>query len=226
MRAIHAFGLATLCALLAAVAIIVATVITPAQAQPLAASQFIEGKHYQRISNPVKTRSADKIEVTEVFWYGCGHCNQFRPVFDAWKNQQADDVAVGHSPAMWNKPMIVHAHMFYTAKAFRVQEEMHKEIFDAMHIGKKKLVSKQQIFSLFEKHGISQEDFDKTFDSFGVKSQVQQAGARARGYGITGTPELVVNGKYRISGRMVGTQAEVLKVASFLIAKERAAKKG
>jgi thiol:disulfide interchange protein DsbA len=222
MRAIPAFGLA----ILTIVAIIAAIVITPTQAQPLVARQYVEGTHYQLISSPVKTFKPDKVEVTEVFWYGCGHCNQFRPVFDAWKNQQADDVAVVHSPAMWNKAMTVHAHMFYTAKAFRLQEKMHKEIFDAMHIGKKKLVSKKQIFSLFEKHGVSQAAFDKTFDSFGVKSQVQQASARARSYGITGTPELVVNGKYRISGRMVGTQVEVLKVASFLIAKERAAKKG
>ncbi len=118
--------------------------------------------------------------------------------------------------------MIVHAHIFYTAKALRVLDgDMHKDIFDAMHQDKKRLISPKQIFPLFEKRGVSQDKFDKTFDSFGVKSQVQQASARARGYGITGTPEVVVNGKYRVSGRMVGSQAEVLKVASFLIEKER-----
>ena len=121
--------------------------------------------------------------------------------------------------------MIVHAHIFYTAKALRLDDKMHEEVFYAMHGKKQKLVNKKTIFKLFEKHGVTQETFDKTFDSFGVKSQVQQASARARGYGITGTPEIVINGKYRVSGRMVGTQAEVLKVASFLIEKERAAKK-
>ena len=98
---------------------------------------------------------------------------------------------------------------------------MHKEVFDAMHLNKKRLISKEEIYTLFEKHGISEEDFNKTFDSFGIKSQVQQASARARGYGITGTPEVIVNGKYRISGRMTGSQGEMLKVASYLIEKER-----
>lgn len=215
MRAIPAFGLVAIGALIAAIAIIV----TPAQAQ--APSKYVEGTHYQRITTPIKMRKDDKIEVVEVFWYGCPHCNQFRPIFEAWKKQQADDVAIDRSPAMWSKPMITHAQVFYTAKAFRLLDEMHREIFDAMHVEKKRLTSHKQIFTLFEKHGISEEDFEKTFKSFGVKSQVQQASARARGYGISGTPELVVNGKYRISGRMAGSQGEMLKVASYLIDKER-----
>ncbi len=218
MRAIPAFTTAALFALVACIALIA----TPSQAQT---AQYIEGTHYQLIPTPVKTRDANKIEITEVFWYGCPHCNQFRPVFEAWKKQQGDDVDIGHSPAIWNKPMIVHAHLYYTAKALRLEDKMHKEIFDAMHIEKKRLVSKTPIYKLFEKHGVTQETFEKTFDSFGVKSQVQQATARARSYGITGTPEVIINGKYRVSGRMVSSQAEVLKVASFLIEKERAAAK-
>ena len=215
MRAIPAFGLVLIGALIA----VIATLVSPAQAQ--APSKYVEGKHYQLVATPAKTRKDDKIEVMEVFWYGCPHCNQFHPMFEAWKKQQGDDVAVDHSPAIWNKPMIVHAHLFYTAKAFRLLDKMHKEIFDAMHIQKKRLTSKKQIFSLFEKHGISEEDFNKTFDSFGIKSQVQQASARARNYGITGTPEVIVNGKYRVSGRMTGTQGEMLKVVSYLVEKER-----
>ena len=220
MRAIPAFGIAILCALAASIALLA----TPAQAQELK-PKYIEGTHYQLVKTPTKTRNPEKVEVTELFWYGCPHCNQFQPVFSKWKKQQAEDVVIQHSPAIWNKPMIVHAHIFYTAKAFRLLDVMHKEIFDAMHIERKKLVSKNQVFALFEKHGISREKFDKTFDSFGVQSQVKQASARARGYGITGTPEVVVNGKYRVSSRMVSSEAEVLKVASFLIEKERAAQK-
>ena len=217
MRAIPAFGLVLIGALIA----VIAAFVSPAQVQAQAPSKYVEGTHYQRIATPVKTRKDDKIEVMEVFWYGCPHCNQFQPVFEAWKKQQGADVVTDHSPAIWNKPMIVHAHLFYTAKAFRLLDKMHKEIFDAMHLNKKRLASKKQIFPLFEKHGISEEDFNKTFDSFGIKSQVQQASARARGYGITGTPEVIINGKYRISGRMTGSQGEILKVASYLIEQER-----
>jgi thiol:disulfide interchange protein DsbA len=219
LPATPSIGIAILCAFIACIALMSA----PSQAQSIA--KYVEGTHYQVIASPVKTADPSKIEITEVFWYGCPHCNRFHPIFENWKKQQGNDVLVGHSPAIWSKPMIVHAHMFYTAKALRVQDKMHSEFFDAMHKERKKLVSKKSIFKLFEKHGVTQETFDKTFDSFGIKAQVQQASARARGYGITGTPEVIVNGKYRISGRMVRSQAEVLQVANFLIAKERAAAK-
>ena len=54
-----------------------------------------------------------------------------------------------------------------------------------------------------------------------MNSLVKQAGARAQSYGITGTPEMVINGKYRISARMAGSQTKMLQVAEYLINKER-----
>ena len=52
---------------------------------------------------------------------------------------------------------------------------------------------------------------------------MNQANAVARSARITGTPELMVNGKYRVSTRKAGSQANMLKVVEFLIEKERAA---
>lgn len=190
----------------------------------LAQEQFVAGQHYQVIEKPVRTADPSKIEVTEVFWYGCPHCNSFRPVFERWKQQQDDTVYTEHSPAMWNKGMVVHARVFYTAKTLGKLDEMHKEIFDAMHIKRKRLLKEGEIYTLFEKHGVAKEKFNKVFSSFGVNSMVQQADARARSYGITGTPELIVNGKYRTSGRMAGSSDNVFKVIEFLIEKEKALK--
>ena len=70
---------------------------------------------------------------------------------------------------------------------------------------------------------VDNDDFDKAFKSFGVTSQVSQANSRAKSARITGTPELMVNGKYRISTRKAGSQAEMLKIAEYLIEQERAA---
>jgi thiol:disulfide interchange protein DsbA len=190
----------------------------------LAQEQFIEGEHYQVIDKPVRTADPNKIEVTEVFWYGCPHCNTFRPVFDQWAKQLDDMVYTEKSPAMWSEPMVVHARIFYTAKTLGILDNMHKDIFDAMHIQKKRLVKEAEIYTLFEKQGVSKEMFNKVFSSFGVNSLVQQADARARSYGITGTPEVIVNGKYRTSARMAGSADNVFKVIEYLIEKEKALK--
>ncbi len=205
----------------AAVAL-VPVVMLLSQPQVEAQEPFTAGKDYAVIKEPVRTGNPNKVEVTEVFWYGCGHCNNFRPVFDQWKKQQSDDLLIRHSPAMWNKNMAVHARIFYTATALGKQEVMHKSIFDAMHKQKKKLLKTSEISALFAQYGVDKETFEKTFKSFGVNSMVQQSDSRARAYGITGTPELVINGKYRISAGMTGSQAKMLEVAEFLIEKERA----
>lgn len=194
-----------------------------AQSSSQGVESFVAGKDYAVIEKPVKTGNPNKIEVTEVFWYGCGHCNNFRPMFSNWEKQQGDELAISHSPAMWNKNMATHARIFYTAAALGKQELMHKDIFDAMHLQKKKLVRDSEIYALFEKHGVSQADFDKTFKSFGVNSMVQQADARAKNFGITGTPEVVINGKYRVSASMTGSQKKMLEVANYLIEKEKQA---
>ena len=77
---------------------------------------------------------------------------------------------------------------------------------------------------LFVANGVSEEDFNKAFNSFGVSSsQVPQAISIAKAAKVTGTPTLMVNGKYLISSRKAGSQADMLKVVDFLIEKERAA---
>lgn len=184
-------------------------------------TQYKAGEHYQLISPAVRTANPNKIEVTEVFWYGCGHCFHFEPMIKSWKKKLADDVQFVQTPAMWNKPMQIHARAFYTAQALGVGEKLHQPIFDAINLNKKRLTSEDELAALFAKYGVSKEDFSKAFNSFGVTSQVKQADSRARSYRISGTPELIVNGKYRISAAMAGGQSEMLKVADYLITKER-----
>jgi thiol:disulfide interchange protein DsbA len=186
------------------------------------AAQYQAGKHYEEIANPVRTSNPNKIEVTEVFWYGCGHCYNFYPLMESWAEKQPEDVAVKRSPAIWRDAMETHARIYYTAKALGKLDEIHGEVFDAMHNRGKRLTQESEIAELFAKHGVDKETFRKTFNSFGVKSQVQQADARQRGFGVTGTPTVVVEGRYRVSGRNVsgGTQ-EMLKVVDYLVEKVR-----
>ena len=182
----------------------------------------MEGTHYELISPAIRTSSPEKIEVVEFFWYGCGHCYSFEPEVSAWKKTLPEDVAFKPSPAVWNKPMELHARAYYTAQVLDVAEKMHLPIFQAMNVDRKRLGSEGEIAELFEANGVDEEQFSKAFNSFGVTSMVNQANARARSAGVTGTPELMVNGKYRISTRMAGSRANMLKIADYLIEKERA----
>ncbi|MYM63727.1 thiol:disulfide interchange protein DsbA/DsbL [Pseudomaricurvus sp. HS19] len=182
------------------------------------------GTHYVVLNKPVHTLDPNKIEVTEVFWYGCGHCFQFEPLISAWKAKQKSDVVFRGSPAMWRPNMEEHARAFYTAQALGVLDKMHLPLFNALNLQGMKLDDEKSLEDFFASQGVDREAFKKAFNSFGVTSQVKQAEARARSYGITGTPEVVVDGKYRVSGRMAGNHEEMLKVVDYLVAKVRAEK--
>lgn len=185
--------------------------------------KYQAGKHYQVLDTPVRTANPDKIEVTEVFWYGCGHCYHFETPLKPWVAGLADDVTFVKSPAMWHKTMELHARAFYAAKVLGVEEQLNTPLFEALNVRKERLDDEAEIRELFVANGVEGDKFDKVFNSFGVTGQVRQADARARSYRITGTPELVVNGKYRISAKDAGGQQQMLEVANYLIEKERAA---
>lgn len=189
-----------------------------------AGKAYVEGTDYDLISPVVRTANPDKIEVAEFFWYGCGHCYTFEPMVGQWKKSLADDVEFRGSPAMWNPQMELHARAFYTAEVLGVLDTMHMVLFQAMNVDGKRLSSQAEIAALFAANGVAEEEFNKAYNSFGVNSMVRQASSRARSAKITGTPALMVNGKYHISTRKAGSQANMLKIAEYLIEQERAAK--
>jgi thiol:disulfide interchange protein DsbA len=186
--------------------------------------EYVAGTDYDVINPPVRAVDSSTIEVAEFFWYGCGHCYSFEPMLEPWKKKLPADVTFRGIPAVWQEKMELHAKAYYTAEALGVLDTMHPVIFQAMNVDRKPLASQKDIAALFVANGVSEDDFNKAFDSFGVNSQVKQGIAAAKAAQITGTPALVVNGKYHISGRKSGTQSDMLKVADYLIEKERVAK--
>lgn len=191
-----------------------------------ATPQFEEGRHYVRLSQPVRTRDSSKIEVVEVFWYGCPHCFHLEPLVDAWLARQPEDVDFWRSPAMWNDTMRTHARAFYTASALGVLDRLHEPIFEAINLQGRALANQAQLRQLFVDHGVDAADFDKAYSSFGVDAQVRQADARARSYQIRGTPELIVNGTWRVSAGLAGDQGTMLDVVDFLVDKVRRQRAG
>jgi thiol:disulfide interchange protein DsbA len=190
-----------------------------ASAQP---ALYVEGTHYNAIAEPVRVADPNKIEVTEVFWYGCPHCYAFEPLLESWVEKLPSDVAYVRSPGMWNELMKTHAQIYYTSVELGVLDKMHSITFDTFHQKQNYLQTPEEIRAMYVAEGIAAADFDKAWASFQVNSAVRQADSRMRAYGVRGVPNLIINGKYLITtGESVPTQADMLKVADFLIAKER-----
>ena len=184
--------------------------------------KFIAGTHYIELSAPVNTNDSSKVEVLEVFWYGCSHCFRFEPLIANWEAVMPADVDFGRFPAIWNGLMEVHAQVYYTAEAMDALDVVHEHVFNAINIEGNRLQNEGQIGALFAKYGINEDDFTKSFNSFSVRTKVNQAKQRMEAYEIRSTPNMIVNGKYLVAtGQSVLTQADMLEVVDFLVEKER-----
>jgi len=184
--------------------------------------KFIAGTHYTELSAPANTNDSSKVEVLEVFWYGCSHCFRFEPLIANWEAAVPADVDFGRFPAIWNGLMEVHAQVYYTAEAMDALDVVHEHVFTAINIEGNRLQNEGQIGALFAKYGINEDDFAKSFNSFSVRTKVNQAKQRMEAYEIRSTPNMIVNGKYLVAtGQSVLTQADMLEVVDFLVEKER-----
>lgn len=203
--------------LVAALALVCAGALSaPAQADQVP----VAGENYQLVSPPQPTHSGNKIEVLELFWYGCPHCFHFEPYLLKWLANKPADVEFRRMPAVFAKTWVPAARAFYTAKALGILHKVHEDIFNAIHVKDEQLMTEAEWAKFFEAHGVDKATFEKTYESFAVDAKVKQAAYMTRQYGITGVPSIVVNGKYYTSGGMTGSYPQMLKVVDYLVDKE------
>ena len=177
---------------------------------------------YVELANPVPVAEPGKIEVVELFWYGCPHCYHFEPTINPWIAKLPDDVNFVRVPAMFGGVWDLHGQMFIALQTMGVEAKVHAAVFEAIQKGGKKLASPDEMAEFLATQGVDKDAFLKTYNSFGVKGQVANAKRLGMAYQISGVPAMVVNGKYRFDIGSSGGPEQTLDVADQLIAKERA----
>ena len=194
-----------------------------AQSAEIDVSKLQNGIDYELLSNPVPTVDDTKIEVTEIFWYGCIHCYNLEPKLEGWLPTLGDDVVFNPVPAIWHPSMELHARMYYANQALGLYDQLHGAIFEAMNDGNKRFASEDEVLDWVEDQGVDPDAYSRAMNSFGVNSQINQVQAKMVSYNVRGTPELVVNGKYHLTTTLAKTQDNMLVIASALIEQERTA---
>ena len=185
----------------------------------------IEGR-YEVLQPPQQTETGDRIEVVDVFWYGCPHCYTFLPMMEAYDLVKPEYVEIRRLPAIFRESWTAHARAFYTAKLLGVVDSTHRPLFEEIHEQRNPTDHKEALAAFFERQGVDRGSFEQTWDSFAVESLVRKSILMQQRYGITGTPSVVVNGKYRVTGRLAGSYDNVIPVVMALVEKEREARQG
>ncbi|MCZ6886874.1 MAG: thiol:disulfide interchange protein DsbA/DsbL [Gammaproteobacteria bacterium] len=186
-------------------------------------AEFEAGVHYEVLPIPVETEDPVLVEVVEIFSYGCVHCFTFDPAIEEWRARQAPDIQFRRIPAIFNETWALFAQAYYTAQVLGVSDQVHEPIFQAVHTHSIDLRDPTLMAALFaETAQVDPGEFGRVFNSFSVRSRVQQATANGRTYRVTGVPSIVVNGKYRVDARMAGSNTLMLQVVDYLVGIERA----
>jgi thiol:disulfide interchange protein DsbA len=184
--------------------------------------RYKEGEHFSVLTTAQGLAGTPgKIEVVEAFWYGCPHCYEFDPMLSEWARGLPGDVSFVRLPVMWNPTNQIHARLFYTAQALGKLEEMNTAVFRELHVEKKMLTDEGDIRKFFERFGVSEADFTKTFRSFAVEGQLKRARDLTERYQVRSVPLLIVNGKYTTSAPGIRNYDDMLSVATELIERER-----
>lgn len=188
-----------------------------------ALAQFEEGKHYTVLDDPqVVNAPADKVMVEELFWFGCPYCYDLDKKIKPWVKTKGDDVIFEMVPAGFSRSWRSHAQLFYTIEVLGRMDDLGPKVFDAIHIGKNRLLGESaHIEFLTRIGGIEEEMAEKAYNSFFVKQMANKADKRVNNYRISGVPAFVVNGKYLVSAKKGGTAQEMMDVMQYLVDKEK-----
>ncbi len=203
------------------------TVLTLLLVLPFAAGAQLKpgvpmpGKDYVVLASPQPTWGVGGIEVAEVFNYTCIHCANFQPLVNAWKKKLPADVKFRYVPSAFGGVNDNASRAYFAAEALGVQERTHDAIFKAVFIDKKvKTGSLEDFADVYAGLGVDRAKMLAVMNGTTVSAKLNRARQFAVRTGVNGTPMLIVNGKYRITAR---THEDSLRVAEYLIAKERAA---
>ncbi|MCF6336434.1 MAG: thiol:disulfide interchange protein DsbA/DsbL [Gammaproteobacteria bacterium] len=184
------------------------------------AGNVMAAKEYEMINPPQPTTSKDKIEVVELFWYGCPHCFTLEPYVERWLKRKPENVKFVRMPGMFRPSWEIHGRAYYTAEVLGVVDKVHKPMFEAIHEQKRSLSNEASIMALFKENGVSEKDFKRVFRSFAVETKLRRAKDMGQRYGVRGVPALIVNGKYRTGATQSGGNAKVFKVVNELVKME------
>lgn len=185
-------------------------------------SQFKEGTNYVKLVPAQPTSVAPgKVEVVEVFWYGCGHCFALDPAIESWRGKgKPANVEFLRVPAMWNETTRMHARVFFTAELLGKLEALHTPIFREINVKGNPLNTVDKIAAFFRANGVSDDDFQKAFSSFAVENKLQRADFLNRRYRIESVPTLIVNGKYKTAVSDAGGEPQLFTLINELAAHE------
>ncbi|MEY3830288.1 MAG: hypothetical protein RIS40_93, partial [Pseudomonadota bacterium] len=152
------------------------------------------GVNFDKTVQVVPTDNKDKIEITELFWYGCIHCYQMDPMLSDWVKKLPKDIYFKRMPAIPRPDWAPMARAFYAMETLGVADKLHIAIFDAVHKDRTLNPSDEKAILQWVtlKSGLDRKKVEDAFNSFSMNASLNKAAQVFRASGATGVPTLMI----------------------------------
>ena len=169
---------------------------------PSGAQEFKEDVNFFPLLVEQPVRTGDRIEVLEIFWYGCPHCYALEPYLKKWLKNKPEFVEFVQLPAVLNRSWAFDARVFYTFVALGLIDELHEAYFDAIHKDRRRMKKVEQVASWAQEQG--------------VDSMLANATQMSGRYEADGVPTIIIDGKYRTTVSLAGGHNEIIDLINYL----------
>ncbi|KAF1007111.1 MAG: Thiol:disulfide interchange protein DsbA [Luteibacter sp.] len=188
------------------------------------APTFTDGTEYVSIApkNQGRLSKDGKVEVVEVFSFGCIHCAHYEPKVEELSKSLPKGVVFHRIPAAFNDAWLPFAQAYYAAEkllpADKVSESTGK-LFDAKWNQHLPLNALEEMADWYKQnYNVDSAKFVAVANGPEVKAQIASDTKLIQAWGIDGTPTIVVDGKYR--SNQIKDFDQLNAVATFLVDRE------
>ncbi len=182
------------------------------------ARSFTEGLHYGIISPPIATQAEEgKVDVTEIFWYGCPHCYNLEPTIAQYLKQKPENVTFNLVPAMLSPRWNFHAKLHFVGQMLDPEgkDNVHEKVFVAMHKQRRRIDNDDQLRRFFKSLGYEKSEVDAAMKSEELQQKLDFARETTAKSGLDSVPTIIVGGKYLTSPSMLSGE-NLIEVINFL----------
>ncbi len=191
---------------------------TACSAQDAGKAEFTNGNEYVTISSPQRYSDQGKVEVVEVFSYGCIHCAHFAPYMDKLAASLPEGVVVHYIPAVFSRAWEPYARAYYAARELGVARSLHDDVFKAKFQLNYPMNSLSDLAGFYARHGVDREAFLRAANSSETDRRMLADSRLARRWGVDATPTIVVDGKYR--SNRIHSFEELVDLTRWLVERE------
>ena len=190
-------------------------------------SQNAEGEYklgvdYFELPTPYPTENESQVVVYEFFGYTCPHCFHFEPFLNKWLASKPNYADLQRVPLNFHPSWSIFQQAYLTAQTMGLVDKTHSQLFKALHEDHKRFQTIDELAAWYEDEtGVDKDAFLSTAESFILDAAQRKADNTGFKMQISGTPSLVVNGKYKVSNK-IKDKNKTIKVLNYLVEKEAA----